>query len=232
MIKHKVFARAGVLAVGVGIGVAVGASGVASADDFQISIDGYDLFPTAGNSALAYSGSGDIAIAYGDNSYADAEGGTGDFAESIGTGAQSAAGSAGGSDVSNDDTAIDIGNNDAAGYGAFAIHGDGDTAIVNAPDSYAGSGSTSFDTTLTGSHDTALILDPFGTGQDFAYSGATDPNPGNFDFAAILFGNDVNAGSATGADYLYDIWSLLGENAGAAAATDTSSWLTDLLSLF
>jgi hypothetical protein len=37
------------LAVGVGIGAALAAMpGVASADDFQISIDGMDLFPTTG----------------------------------------------------------------------------------------------------------------------------------------------------------------------------------------
>jgi hypothetical protein len=47
------------LAVGLGIGAALAATpGVASADDFQISIDGMDLLPTAGNTATATSGRG------------------------------------------------------------------------------------------------------------------------------------------------------------------------------
>jgi hypothetical protein len=231
MINARVIARAGVLAVGLGLGGALAAtSGMAWADsDFQISIDGQDLFPTTDNSALALSGSGDIAIAYGVNSYADAEGGVGDFAESIGTNTDTQAGSAG---AGNYDTAIDIGNNQGSGYGAFAVGGDNDTAMVDAPNSYAISGSTTYDSSLTGSNDTALVLDPFGTGSDYAYSGATDPNPGNFDLAEILFGNGVNAGLATGADHLFDIWSPLGDSVGTAASTEVSNWLTDLLALF
>jgi hypothetical protein len=45
--------------------------GVASADDMQISIDGLDLFPTAGNTASAVSGPLDIAIAIGNGASAD-----------------------------------------------------------------------------------------------------------------------------------------------------------------
>jgi hypothetical protein len=50
------------------------------ADDMQISIDGFDLFPTAGNTATATSDAGDIAIAIGSGADADATGGIGDFA--------------------------------------------------------------------------------------------------------------------------------------------------------
>jgi hypothetical protein len=233
MINTRVIARAGVLAVGLGIGAAVAATpGIASADDFQISIDGVDLFPTVGNSASAFSGSGDIAIAYGINSYADAEGGVGDFAESIGTNTDTEAGGTSSAGATNFDSAIDIGNNSGSGYGAFAIFGDNDQAFVDGPNSYAISGGDTFDSSITGSNDTALVLDPFGAGGDYAYSGATDPNPGSFDLAAILFGDGVNAGSATGGDYLYDIWSPLGDSAGSAAATETSNWLADFLSLF
>ncbi len=103
---------------------------------------------------------------------------------------------------------------------------------MDGPNSYAVSGGDTFDSSITGSNDIALVLDPFGAGGDYAYSGATDPNPGSFDLAAILFGDGVNAGSATGGDYLYDIWSPLGDNAGSAAATETSNWLADFLSLF
>jgi len=65
------------LAVGLGIGAALAATpGVASADDldFQISIDGYDLLPTAGNEASATTTAGDlgIAIAIGDGASATA----------------------------------------------------------------------------------------------------------------------------------------------------------------
>jgi hypothetical protein len=75
------------LAVGLGVVAAVASTaGLASADglNFQISMDGYDLLPTAGNSASAYSSIGDIAIAYGDNANAYAVNGIGDFAEAIG----------------------------------------------------------------------------------------------------------------------------------------------------
>ncbi len=86
-------ARLGILAVGLGIGAAVASPpGVAWADDLQISIDGYDLFPTAGNTAVAYSGTGDIAIAYGDGAVASAQGGTGDFALAGGSDALAASG--------------------------------------------------------------------------------------------------------------------------------------------
>jgi hypothetical protein len=232
MVNVRVIARAGLLAIGFGIGAAT-MPVMASADtDFQISIDGHDLFPTVDNSAQATSGSGDIAIAYGDNSYADAEGGTGDFAEAIGTSSDAEAGGSGSVGASNFDSAIDIGNNVGSTHGAFALYGDNNTAIVEAPDSYAASGGDLFNPSITGSDNTSFILNPFGAGGDYAYSGATEPNPGNFDLAEILFGDNVNAGAATGADYLYDIWSPLGESAGAAAATGTSNWLTDLLSLF
>src|SRR5277367_6811530 len=73
------------LAVGLGIGAALAATpGVASADDldFQISIDGYDLLPTAGNEASATTTAGDlgIAIAIGDGASATATDGNGDYA--------------------------------------------------------------------------------------------------------------------------------------------------------
>jgi hypothetical protein len=48
--------------------------------DIQISIDGTDLFPTAGNTATATSDAGDIAIAIGNGAQANAFGGLADFA--------------------------------------------------------------------------------------------------------------------------------------------------------
>jgi hypothetical protein len=98
--------RLGLLAVGLGIGAALAATpGLASADpstdpfswidqllgglsvpaqtsalDMQVSIDGTDLFPTAGNTATATSDMGDIAIAIGNGADAYAASGSGDFA--------------------------------------------------------------------------------------------------------------------------------------------------------
>jgi hypothetical protein len=92
------------LAIGLSIGAALAASpGVASADsstdpwidqllsglpvsepaatlDMQVSIDGTDLFPTAGNTATATSDMGSTAIAIGNGAEANAFGGVGDFA--------------------------------------------------------------------------------------------------------------------------------------------------------
>ena len=92
-------AAGGLLAVGLGIGAALAATpGVASADpstdpfswiggmdlgdlsvpaqtsflDMQVSIDGMDLFPTFPNTATAFSGPGDIAIAIGNDATANA----------------------------------------------------------------------------------------------------------------------------------------------------------------
>jgi hypothetical protein len=141
MVNSRGVARLGMLAVGLGIGAAVASTpGVARADDLQISIDGMDLFSTVGNTASAYSGSGDIAIAYGDGAHASAQGGTGDYALADGGGANAVSGGLGGDTGADDDTAIDIGTNTGAfDDGSFAGNGDldgfgggtgsGDTAI-------------------------------------------------------------------------------------------------------
>jgi hypothetical protein len=141
MVNSRGLARLATVAVGLGIGVAVASTpGVARADDFQISIDGMDLFSTTGNTASAYSGSGDFAIAYGDGAIASAQGGTGDFALAYGSGAYAGAGGIGSDTGADDDTAIDIGTNTGLrDDGAFAGNGDldglgggtgsGDTAI-------------------------------------------------------------------------------------------------------
>jgi hypothetical protein len=89
MVNARGLTRLGMLAVGLGIGATVASTpGIASADslDFQISIDGYDLLPTADNSATATSGMGDFAIAFGAGATATATGGTGDFAMADGSG--------------------------------------------------------------------------------------------------------------------------------------------------
>jgi len=141
MVDARGIARAGLLAVGLGVSAAViSAPGSASADsssawlsdligglsipaaapstlDLQISIDGFDLFSKTGNEATATSGSGDIAIAYGVGANASATGGVGDFAYAQGSNAFAAAGGSSTDTGANYDTAIDIGNNDAPTVG-------------------------------------------------------------------------------------------------------------------
>jgi hypothetical protein len=107
------------LAVGLGIGAAVAATpGTASATtDFDISIDGMDVF-NGGGTATATSGLGDMAIAFGPNSNAVAEGGFGDFASAFSTGSGGAFARAGdeavGATGNNFDYASAFGNNSDA----------------------------------------------------------------------------------------------------------------------
>jgi hypothetical protein len=209
MVNARSVARLGILAVGLGIGAAVP---VASADtstdwlssidgllggaspadtvtstplDFQISIDGHDLFPTAGNLATATSGTNDIAIAYGDGAHASATGGTGDFSLASGTNALANAGGSASDTGANNDTAIDIGTNldGVSSDGAFA----GNADLI---------GNTSGG---TGSNDTAIDIGDNGSlagtspnGADGAFAGAGglvgQTGDGNSD-TAITVGN-------------------------------------------
>jgi hypothetical protein len=103
MMVNARLGRLATLAVGLGVGAAMASSiGTASADtvsdpyyylggidplsaataspiDLDISVDGFQLLDL-GTGATATSGMGDIAIAFGANSYATAEGGFGDYA--------------------------------------------------------------------------------------------------------------------------------------------------------
>jgi hypothetical protein len=90
----------------------------AKGDDMQISIDGFDLFPTAGNTATAVSGTGDIAIAIGNGADADATGGIGDFAYVDGANSIAEAGHNG-----DFDTALVSGTNSTAeaGFGVCGL---------------------------------------------------------------------------------------------------------------
>jgi hypothetical protein len=155
------------LAVGLGIGAALAANpGIASADplDFQISIDGYDLIPTADTTATAYSGTDDIAIAIGTGSMACAgstaavcggETSAGQFDSAFADGTGSAAVSEGG----NFDSSFATG----AGSGAGTGTGNYDTAFANGTDSFAGAG-----------------------GDTVTDSAGTTVYPGNDDFAYVL----------------------------------------------
>ncbi len=170
MINTRGIARLGMLAVGLGIGAATAHTPVASADastdwlssidsvlgaaavpvvpsalDYQISIDGYDLFPTAGNTATAISGMGDVAIAFGSGSSATAEGGFGDFAIADGPG---------GSAIAGDEVAGATGNNfdfaSATGSGSHAAAGN---PVEQFPDATG----SSFDSASTNGANSAAV---------------------------------------------------------------------------
>ena len=134
--------RLSILAVGLGIGAAVVATpGVASADDFQISIDGFDLFPTAGNTATATSDMGDIAIAIGNGAHATAASGIGDFAFADGANSIADAGAGiGGSFDSAFDSALVFGSDSTAVAGDVGLPSFFDLAAVFGDMLHAGAG--------------------------------------------------------------------------------------------
>jgi hypothetical protein len=238
----------GLLAVGLGIGAAVASTpGVAAADsttdplswlgdlavpapstsalDFQISINGTDLFPTTDNSATATSGVGDIAIAYGNGASATAEGGTLDYALADGTNALANAGSLTATSGNNFDTAIDIGNNvDPSTYpgapdGAYAGAG----SLIGGTDSGTSSNDTAIDIGNNGvSSDTAFPGDGGNTGAfagDGALIGASGAGNGD---TAINFGNDDGFGLGPAAvdgtgDYASQNGDYTGTNLGSLA---------------
>jgi hypothetical protein len=227
MIKARGLARLGILAAGLGIGATVASTpGIASADslDFQISIDGNDLFPTTDNLATATSSMGGIAIAFGDGAEASTGDGTGQFAFADGTNAIAGTGG-------NNDTAIDIGNNSGTGEFALAGTGNNDFSFVDADNSSAYSGGDLLDTNLPGNDDVAIVFDPFGAGGDNVVSGIDNLDTGNFDFGAVLSEDNVTNTGASGANYLYDIISALGNESGTLPAS-IATLLTDLSSLF
>src|ERR1700678_2351464 len=148
MSRANAIGRLGMLAVGLGMGGAVAAtSGIASAAstdiappafdpsaliadpapaasglDVAISIDGSTLFQEG--TATAYSGTDDIAIAYGSDALATAGLGTGDYAFADGTDAQAYSG------VGNEDSATAIGADSFADAGT----GNGDTGFADGSD--------------------------------------------------------------------------------------------------
>lgn len=228
-VSARGLARLGMVVVGMGIAAAV-APGSALADglDFQISIDGYDLFPTEGNTATATSGMGDIAIAFGNGASATAQTGLGNFSFADGTNAIALSG---GGDY---DTAIDIGNNNLTGdQPQFALAGAGshDFAFIDADNSEATASGDIIQSGYDSSNNTAIIFDPFGVGNDVVNSGVNGFHAGNYDFGAILFDDNIINQGASGADYLYDIVTTLGTETNAAAAT-AADWWAELMALF
>lgn len=214
--------RLGMLAGELGIGAAmVSIPGVASADsstdpfswvddllsglsvpaqttsalDYQVSISGMDLFPTADNTATATSGTGSIAIAIGDGSVANASGGslgsdfgTLDFAFADGT--NSYANTSLGAYL---DSAI------ADGTGSYATVGLGaslDNAIAVGTGSYADVGIVANDDTAF-ADGTGSYADAFAGNNDAATAigdaSRATASVGNQDVASAVSGGDANA---------------------------------------
>jgi hypothetical protein len=217
--------RVRLVAVGLGVAAALAAiPGRASADDIQISFDGMDLFPTAGNTAEAFSGTNDIAIAIGagssacagsaavpcadspgefDSAFADgtsstADSGEGkfDFASANGDGSTAGAG------YGNFDAAL--ANGDGSGADASGdvlnnttlLSGNDDFASAWGPNTIAAAGDLL--NVTPSSDDVALVFDPFGTAGSDAYAGI-----GNFDLGAVF--GDMLTANAFGGNYLLDI---------------------------
>jgi hypothetical protein len=208
-------ARVGVLAVGLGIGAAWAHAPLASADtsndaastidsllsgavpapatpiDLDISFDGYDIYDGGGTAtAETVTGQYGLAIAYGQDAFATASGGTGDYALASGTDANAEAGSLAFLATGNNyDTAVDIGNN-------------GSDADVLNMGAYAGNGSLQFGDSDVGtdSNDTAYDIgnNSAGTSDNGAFAGYYDGASGNSD-TAYDAGN--NSGSDTDGAY-------------------------------
>jgi hypothetical protein len=242
MSHAKGIRRLGLLAVGLGIGAALFAtSGTAAADstavdpaaldpsaliadpvpaasglDVAISIDGQTLFQEG--TAAAYSGTDDIAIAYGSDAIASASDGTGDYSFADGTDAQAYSG------IGDDDSASAIGSGSAAAAGS----GNGDIAFADGTDTNVIAGGDD----TPGTPDTVDVAgdDSFASAvgnNDFAYAGpdvgsvpsTTDvtgdiatiigsnsdawAGAGNYDFAGAL--GEAVMSNATGANFLFDV---------------------------
>jgi hypothetical protein len=240
MTNAKVIGRLGMLAVGLGIGAAVVATpGIAIADstavdaaafdpsalidpapaasglDLAISIDGYTLLQEG--SATAYSGTGDVAIAYGNDATASAGAtsnpGILDYAFADGTDAGAYAG------VGNDDSATAIGSGSAASVGS----GSGDTGYADGTGTQVTAGGESNAGTVelagndmyasaVGNDDIAVaeaeigsastastgdVATIIGNSSD-AYAGV-----GDYDWAGV-FGESLTS-TATGGNFLFDL---------------------------
>jgi hypothetical protein len=232
MMNARGIARLGMLAVGLGVGVAVASTpGIARADDFQISIDGHDLFSTAGNTATAYSGTGDIAIAYGDGATASALGGTGDYALASGSDAAAYAGGASGDTGADNDRAVDIGNNTGSDDGSFA----GNSDLVGATDGGTGSDDTATDIGNNsgpddGSFAGAGALHEGGLGNGNGDTASYVGNNANVDDGSSAIGGNDNYASVSGdnsgvfaGEGNNNIAEVVGPDSGASAGSDGSN---------
>jgi hypothetical protein len=234
------------LAVGFGIGAALAATpGVASADDFQISFDGMDLFPTAGNEATATTVAGDfgLAIAIGDGANASIDAGSGDYALADGTTSSAIIGQYGPSDLSSavangtDSSAqVSDGNYDFASANgdqslAGAGYGNFDTATANGTDSGAlASGAIVNNTTLVpGNDDFASAWGPHTIASAGVIVDPLNPTASSNDVAPVFdpFGTVGSEAFAGGGNF--DLAAIFGDGFNTDAAAVGGNFLTDIL---
>jgi hypothetical protein len=209
-------------------------SGLPAADpsslDFQISFNGVDLFSTTSNEATATTVAGQfgLAIAFGDGASATAEGGTGDYALASGNDALANAGSlTEGATGNNFDIAEDIGNNttggggapDGAYAGAGSLIGATSSAGTDSNDSAYDFGNNGLDSdALSGGNTGAFSGDGALVGLSGAGSGDTAYDAGNNlgfgDGPAAVDGNNNFASESGSTD---------GTNEGAFAAVGNNN---------
>jgi hypothetical protein len=196
----KRLGRAGMLAVGLGIGATLAAaSGVASADtlapfdfnDLSISFDGVQLFQVGDATATTTAGDFGFAFADGAGSTATATEGMGDVAVAEGTSSTALAGQVGGS---NDDFAFADGVGSEANAGSF-----GSNDIAEAL------GLNSFAFADGGSNDIATIV---GDNTD------ANSSSGSFNIAEVFGDHDV---ASAGLGHSHDIALIFGQELTAMA---------------
>jgi hypothetical protein len=153
--------NAGIAVLGAAAAALIGAGTAHAVPDMQVSIDGIDLFPTAGNAATASSTFGDMSVAIGVGATASADDGFGNLAYADGTGDFASAGIAS-SSVLNSAWAFGTDSGAHAGFG-----GSFDTAVTSGTGSLADAGfgtNNDFDTAVAGNGDSALAThDSFNT---------------------------------------------------------------------
>jgi hypothetical protein len=279
MVKARRLGRLGMLAVGLGIGAAVASTpGIASADtsadpfsfssinlgdlfpaadaapssplDLDISVDGHTLLDL-GTTATATSGTGDIAIAFGADSQAIAEGGFGDYALAT-AGTQAIAGDltpgATGNNfdfasASGDASFAQAGNNGldttgssfdyaSASSGANAVagfNGSGDSASAVGQDTFvqAGVGTTATPANFDSASALGNVTTPTTTGvAAFAVNGSSDTA-----FVVDPLGTVGSTANAGGPDFNFDLAGVFGDALHATATG--ANFLVDILpSLF
>jgi hypothetical protein len=165
------------------------------------------------------SGIGDLASASGAGSQAFGQ--SGDFNTALANGANTIAEA----QIGNGNFASVVDPTGTKGGDVFAEFGNGNVASAWGDQTHVVAGGETFN--LLGDHDVATVIGDSSS----AFSGSGISDSGSFDLAAVLFDNSASA-NATGADYLYDIITALGNESGAAAATSGSSFLSELASLF
>jgi hypothetical protein len=205
--------------------------------DMQVSFNGMDLFPTAGNTASATSGNADLAIAVGTGAHAIASGNN-LFGFSLGSGIFDIA-FANGTNSTADAAVVGGANFDfvfANGANSFANAGlganfDVASAVGDGSHSVVGVGDSFDVASATGTNSNASI----GLGNyDLAFANGTDSSAtagvGNGDLASALGGGTATAdgfsttafangtNTVANADGILDNASVSGTNASATAA--------------